>query len=145
MPRPEARPEQPRTLVEMITSNVEAQSRTVGSKFAAEVYCCCLPCFIVTMLLLPPFILIDLVFDIALCKGTCSGFAAGCAGCTEFPGRLSRVIQTLDLASSVSAFGTPSPWCNAPEAENQQPNVQPNTQPEPQPGIPVAQAVAYTI
>lgn len=136
---------EPQSFVDAVATTVETHSRSAGTSCAAEVYCCCVPCFVVSAALLPVCLLVELVVCIGICRGSCSGLSAGCGGCGEFCHRLSRVIETIDIASSRAAFGNLKPWCkyNRVPQNAAPPNLQPNVMQGQTPPIAVAQPVAY--
>ncbi|KAJ8608883.1 hypothetical protein CTAYLR_005282 [Chrysophaeum taylorii] len=102
----------PAVLMDVVVSRVETRLQSTGHVCAAELYCCCSPCFVLCMLLMPVYLFLNLVVWIGLIRGPCIGCNAGCGlSCAEFSKRLCEAIKTIDILSSLAAFGTPNPWC----------------------------------
>ena len=123
---------------------IARQAAACGEKCGAEVYCCCLPAFLVWQLLYPVLTLVVIVL-ITPVNGACSGCNAGCGRLADFGDRLRAAFRDIDAHTSQAAYGGGGHnWC-APLPPLPAPVVQQQWQ-QPAPVMPVAyasQPVAY--
>ncbi|KAJ1454958.1 hypothetical protein M885DRAFT_520861 [Pelagophyceae sp. CCMP2097] len=113
----EAAPPQPQSsrdasAVDQMTRRFDRQTRSTGSKCAAEMYCCCFPAFVVMTFFIPVLMAVELLVC-APARGFCEGWSAGCAGTEGFVGRMAEVRDRIDHGTSLTAFGRPSRWLSS--------------------------------
>eukprot|EP00632_Arachnochrysis_sp_CCMP2950_P005678 CAMPEP_0185720406 /NCGR_PEP_ID=MMETSP1164-20130828/50100_1 /TAXON_ID=1104430 /ORGANISM="Chrysoreinhardia sp, Strain CCMP2950" /LENGTH=462 /DNA_ID=CAMNT_0028388069 /DNA_START=64 /DNA_END=1454 /DNA_ORIENTATION=- len=109
-----------------------------SSKCAAELYCCCFPCFVASQALVPAVVLIDLILCVAIGTGLCGGLGVGCGPGRGFVDRIADHVRTIDRRSSVSAFGTQRLWGSYPCLDAHLPQQSPHFDPvvgSPTPGV----------